>query len=282
MKYVPTNIANAELDIARSAMLGAEFAVYITATQAILLGQVNLTASGTGVWVPQPGAAISVRTAMDVCIVPITPISSSAPVEITLTGTDTTASPVAITMKATFSPPARSGNQSANFARGFAQDMAVAASPSNTGLVEAIDAVQTPTIVGGGINQSFRVYQLPEQSDYELIVASTDIKFNAKDRQAKGIDAGMVSDYWVKMGKSLPGELSIGSKFVGFSEGLARYSGQKCTVMLLALKEQLTATDRLVFTGWTAANKPSAPEGDGEITQTAEGKYVDHLFFIAH
>ena len=229
---------------------------------------------------------LNFRTKMDICIAPTTTIASTVPVQITLTGHDTTSvTPIAIKVAATFAPPARSGNQSANFARGFAQDLTVTdaagGGSTNNGKVGTITAVQTPTIVGGGVNQTFRVYQLPEMSDYELIIAQTDINFNAKDRQAKGIDAGMVTDYWVKLGKSLPGELSIGSKFIGFSEGLARYSGQKCTVMLTALKDGLVTTDNLVFTGWTSANKPKAPEGDGEITQEAAGKYVDHLFFVA-
>ena len=268
MKYLPGSIADANLDVARSAMLGGEFAVYVTAKQAILLGQVNLTGTGTGTWTPQPGANIESRAAQDLQIVSITPIQSTVPVQITLTGHDTTAvTPVAINLHATFSPPARSGNQSANFGRGFATDLAVASSPTNTGLVATIDATQTPTIVGGAINQSFRVYQLPELADYELIDATMDINFNAKDRAAIGIDAGLERDRWVKLGKSLSGELSIGSKFKGFSEGLPRYGGQKCTVMLVALKEQLTTTDHLVFTGWTAANKPKAPEGEGEVTQ---------------
>jgi hypothetical protein len=65
MKYLPGAISDANLDVARSAMLGGEFAVYVTAKQAILLGQVNLTGSGAGVWVPQPGASIESRTAQD-------------------------------------------------------------------------------------------------------------------------------------------------------------------------------------------------------------------------
>ena len=43
MKYIPGSISSANIDVARSAMLGAEFAVYVTAKQANLLGQINLT-----------------------------------------------------------------------------------------------------------------------------------------------------------------------------------------------------------------------------------------------
>jgi hypothetical protein len=286
MKYLPASITDEFLETARSAMLGGEFAVYVTSRQAIPLGQVTLTAASIGTWTPQPGATIATRTLQDVAIVPITPIVSASVVSITLVGKDATAvTPIDIKMVAVFNPPARSGNQSYSFGRGFAMDMTVSdasgGGSTNDGKVASITAVQTPTIVNGSTNMKFRVYQLPELADYELIGATTDINFNAKDRVAIGIDAGMERDRWVKLGKSLSGELTIGSKFIGFSEGLARYGGQKCTVMLKALMEELTTTDHLVFTSWTASNKPKAPEGEGEVTTEATGKYQDHLFFIA-
>ena len=151
----------------------------------------------------------------------------------------------------------------------------------NTQLFSALTAVQVPTVVGGGINQSFRVYQLPEQADFDLIEAQMEVDFNTKDRVAKGIDAGMESDYWVKRGKAAPGDLSIGAKFKGIVDGMARYSGSKCTAMLLGKKEGQTTVDRLVFTQWVGAVKPKLPEGDGEATSESAGKFVDHLFFVA-
>lgn len=356
MKYLPSAIVDAELDIARAAYFGGEFGVYMTQVAAVNLGQVDLSAAGVGSWTPNQGSSIRVGGG-DLQIVPITPINSSVPVQITLAGLDTSGSPAPIAMTATFAAPARAGNQSANFARGFAQDLTVipkvthsatyavatnvativtqeahgyistqhvdtsgftvtalnvsnvaitvidphtftyAATHADVGttadtggiitphgttqLVSSITASQTPTIVGGGNNQSFRVYQLPAVTDYELIQATMEIDFNTKDRPAKGIDAGMESDFWVKRGKSQPGELSIGSKFRSFTDGMARYSGQKCTCMLLGLKEGQTTVDRLVFTQWVGAIKPKLPEGDGEATQESAGKFVDHLFFIA-
>jgi hypothetical protein len=283
MKYLPSAIVDQELDIARAAYFGGEFAVYMSQRQAILLGEVALTAAGEGTWTPNAGASIP-ATGADLAIVPITPINSEDAVEISLTGHDTTAAtPLVVIAHAKFSPPARAGNQSFNFARGFAQDMEQKHTGvgTPTGLFGALDATQTPTIVGGGANQKFRVYILPEATDYELIQATTEIDFNTKDRPAKGIDAGMESDFWVKRGKAQPGELTIGSKFRSFTDGMARYSGQKCTCMLVGLKEGQSLVDRLVFTQWVGAIKPKLPEGDGEATQESAGKFVDHLFFIA-
>ena len=354
MKYVPNGVVSTELDIAKAAYFGGEFMLYMSFTPAILLGQVDLSATGAGTWTPSAGSAMRAAGG-DLQIVPITPVQSAEAVVITLAGLDTSGVPAAVTATATFAPPARAQNQSFNFARGFAQDMvlnprvttatsraiagnvATITSPAhgysvgqhvtltgfglaaynlvnvaitavttntfsfalvhadeattpdtgtitpvgNTQLFSSLTAVQTPTVAGGGINQSFRVYQLPEQADFELIEAQMEVDFNTKDRVAKGIDAGMESDYWVKRGKAAPGDLSIGAKFKGVVDGMARYSGSKCTAMLLGKKEGQTTVDRLVFTQWVGAVKPKLPEGDGEATSESAGKFVDHLFFVA-
>jgi hypothetical protein len=353
MKYLPSAVVSAQLDIARAAYFGGEFAVYMTQVPAVNLGQIDLSAAGVGTWTANPGSSINVAGS-DLQIVPITPINSSAALSIVLAGLDTSGTPAAISLTATFAPPSRATNQTFNFARGFAQDLTVnpkvthsttralasnvatitspnhgyltgqhvtttlfgvsaynvtnvaitvvdantftyAATGSNesttadtTGTITPVGTTQLvssitglTSVTNGGPLQSFRVYQLPAVTDYELIQASTEIDFNTKDRPAKGIDAGMESDFWVKRGKAMPGELSIGSKFRSFTDGMARYSGQKCTSMLVGLKEGAVLSDRLVFTQWVGAIKPKLPDGDGEATMECAGKFVDHLFFVA-
>jgi len=149
----------------------------------------------------------------------------------------------------------------------------------SSGQVGSITGLQS--VVGGGINQNFRIYQLPQATDYVLIEPTTEIDFNTKARVAKGVDSGMESDAYVKRGKSLPGELTIGSKFKDMIEGMARYAGQKCTAMLVGYKDGQVLGDRLVFAQYTSTVKPKLPEGDGEAMIEATGKFVDHLFFIA-
>jgi hypothetical protein len=353
MKYLPSAVANSQLDIARAAYFGGEFAVYMSQVPAINLGQIDLSAASAGAFTANPGSSIQTGGS-DLQIVPITPINSTAALAVVLAGLDTSGTPAPITLTASFAPPSRATNQGFNFARGYAQDLTVnpkvthstqralntnvatITSPNHgystglhvtttlfgnpsynvtnvaitvvdgntftyaaTGTNEATTADTTGTITpvgttqlvssitgltsvtNGGPLQSLRVYQLPAQSDYELIEASTEIDFNTKDRVAKGIDAGMESDFWVKRGKAAPGELSIGSKFRSFTDGMARYSGQKCTCMLVGLKEGAVTGDRLVFTQWVGAVKPKLPDGDGEATIECAGKFVDHLFFVA-
>jgi hypothetical protein len=136
-------------------------------------------------------------------------------------------------------------------------------------------------IVGGGQNQIYDVYQLPEAADYTLIPATMDVDFNTKSRKAVGIDAGMEADFWIKRGKSQPGDLRVGSKLQSFAEGLARLDGFKGTLMAVGLKDGQVIGDRLIWTEAVLNVDPKLPDGLGEATISASGKFSNHGFFVA-
>jgi hypothetical protein len=356
MKYLPGAIAAANLDTVNAPYLGGEWAVYMTQVQAILLGEIDLSAAGVGTWTPHNGAAMTAAGG-DLQITPITPIASSAALQVTLTGLDTTTPTAsAVTATATFAPPARSANQTFNFPRGYALDLTLnpsvlmatqrsrttnvatitvpnhdyttgqavtttlfggtgynltdvtitvvdanhisfastganeAVTADTTGtitpvgvttLFSAINAVQTPTIVNGGTNQKLRVYQLPNTTDWVLIEPTTEVDFNTKSRAAKGINSGLEADAYVKAGMSNAGDLTINGNFKSLSEGMARFDGQKCTCMLVGVKDGVATEDRIVFVNYRPVVKPKLPVGDGEVMADATGKYVDQLFFVA-
>ncbi len=127
----------------------------------------------------------------------------------------------------------------------------------------------------------FALYALPVLTDYTLIGCVRDFDFNTKSRMAKGIDCGMESDAFVKRGKTQPGEITVGDKLKGFAEGLMRFDGLKCTLMAVGIKDGQVTGDRLVFTQFVPTCKVKLPEGDGEATSDAIGKFVEHLFFVA-
>jgi hypothetical protein len=263
MLYVPSSIPAASLDVAAAPYLGGEFNVYLTAVAAILIGEVNLTAAGAGAYTDNGATAIvaqSPSTGADLQLVALTPLISTATCIIKLAGLNDAGTPVTQDGTATFAPPARAANQSKTFGRGIATDLVAATKFTTiTGL-----ALATP-ITGGAANVRFGLFQLPVQADYSLVGCTTDINFNTKSRQAKGIDCGMETDAFIK----------------GFAEGLARFDGLKTTCMLVGLKDGQETCDRLVFTEWVPNIKPRFPEGDGEATIDAEGKFAEHAFFIA-
>lgn len=279
MQYVPPAIAATDLDIVESGYFGGEFGLYITTVPAVVLGQIDLSAAGAGTFTVHNGASIKTGGA-DLQLVAITPVLSTVAVALELATMDNSGPPaVAMNATATLQPPSRAKNQSFNFARGTATDFVPATAGKKISSITGL-ATGTP-VTGGDANQSYSVVQLPEQTDYELIAAVKDIDFNTRSRQAKGINAGMESDYWIKRGMTQPGELTIGSKLQSFVEGMMRYDGLKCTVMLVGLKDGQVTGDRLVFTEYVQTGKPRLPEGEGEAEIPSTGKFKEVLYFFA-
>lgn len=275
MLYNPPAVPAADLDITLSGYFGGEFGIYMSAKAAVHIGDVVLTAATVGTWVPNPAVTFPF-SATDLQVVATTPILSSSNVVITLAGLDNSGTPVAMNGTATFAPPARATVATPNFERGIATDL-VPATP--TKMFTSITGIGT--IVGGGPNQTYAVYALPLQTDYQFIVATKDFDFNTRSRQAKGIDAGMESDFWIKRGKTQPGELTIAAKLASFVDGMARFDGLKCTVMAVGIKDGQDTCDRLVFTQFVQTIKPRLPEGDGEAELPATGKFKELLMFYA-
>lgn len=161
------------------------------------------------------------------------------------------------------------------------------ASTADSGTIAAVIGTKVTSVTGlisvanGAANMVFGVYQLPEQADYVLIEPTMEIDFNTKGRMAKGIDSGMNTDAYIKLGKAAPAELTIGSKLKDFVNGLPRFDGQFVTAMLKSVKDGSLTEEQLVFTGYCPTVSPKLPEGDGEATCEAKGKFTELLMFIA-
>lgn len=272
MKYLPAAVTGADVQLAKEPAFGGEYAVYITAKQATLLGTILFSAANAATFTAVNGVSLSAPA--DLAINALTPILSSSNLVVQITGQNTV--PTAMVGTVTFAPPSWADNQTPNFGRGFAFDVVPATNGqqynSLTGLVG---------VTGGRANIKLGVYQLPEQADYVLLGCTTDIDFNTKSRLPKGVDCRMEADAFVKAGKSQPGELKIDSKLFNLGDGMPRFDGLKTTVMLVGVKDGQLTGERLVFCGWHGTIKPRLPDGDGEAMVPTEGKFEDHAFFIA-
>jgi hypothetical protein len=277
MLYVPGQVAAADLDIAQAPYFGGEWAIYLATVAAVHIADIDLSAPTVGVLIDDPATTLpAAPTGANLVVVARTPVLSAANVVITLACMDNTGTPVAMNGVATFAPPARAANQSANFQRGYATDLVPAVVGKKFTAITSLT-----TIVGGDKNQEFSLYQLPELADYTFIGCTTDFKFNSKGRVAKGIDCGMESDKFIKRGKTQPGEASLDAKFKGFAESLARFDGQKTTLMAIGIKDGQVTTDRVVLTQFVPSVEINLPDGDGEAMQPAKGKFAEQLFFVA-
>ena len=278
MKYVPSSIAQADLDVSQAPYFGGEFAVYLSRVASYRVGVVDTTSSGTGTaanatYTATAGITLPVAGA-DLQLALTTELRSAVPLVVVFACLNETS--VVTTVTFTFATPARVSDLSSNFPRGYAVDGVVAIGSK----VKSITSLTGVT--GGDRNQRFTLYQLPEATDYVLVGSSTEKSFNTKSRKPVGIDQGMESDAFVKRGKTGKGECTIDSKFGTMVDRLIRFDGTKTTCMMVGIKEGQVTNDRLVFTQFVPGVTVDLPDGEGEaVEKAASCKYVDQLFFVA-
>jgi len=267
--FLPSAIATADLGIVEAPYFGGEWAVFASHTLAKRIGDIEQSASGTGVYTNNAAVAISAGV-RNLQIVATTYLRSGVATVVTLT----TAGPA--TMAATFAPPTRAVDQSFHFQRGYAQDLIPATAVDVTGMTALA------SIAGGDANCKFSIYELPDLTSFYQIGCTTDKNFNLKGRTAKGVDCGMETDAFIKRGKTKPAMLTISQKFKTFADGLARLDGGKVTALLVGLKDGQVTNERIVFVDWIPSLAGKLPDGEGEAMMDGEeGKYGEALIFVA-
>lgn len=274
MLYLPGSVT--DLETAEGPYLGGEWAVFLSAVPAVLIGTVTFTAAGAATYAANPGVSIA-EGGSDLQVVATNFVNSGAAVSIELACMDSSATPVAMNATATFSPVSRAANQTFNFPRGYATDLIVATAGKQITSITGLG-----TVTGGSPNSQFQIYQLPELTDYTLIPYTTDVNFPTRGRAAKGINWGMETDAFIKLGMSKAGDLTISSNFRGFADDLSRFDGQPCTAMLIGLKDGQIVGDRLVFVRYVPNLEIKNPAGEGEsMADASSGKYKELLMFVA-
>jgi hypothetical protein len=273
MQYQPVAAVVQQLDTIQEPYFGGEFGVYLTTVAALQIGIIFFNSAGNVTYTPNIAASLP-AAGNDLQLVAESPnqaLPTDPQVVIALTGTAATGG--ALTGSATFAQPSWAQVQGPQFSVGAALD--VSAGGTKWGSVASVAAT------GGSYGLTIGVWSLPQQTDYQFIGCTTEIDFNTKSRVAKGVDCRMVTDAFVKAGKSQPGELRIGTKMFSMKENMAPFNGLNVTAMLVGVKDGLIIGDRLMFVQYHPTIKPKLPDGDGEAMLDAEGKFVDHGFFVA-
>lgn len=274
MKYTPTTLGQDKLASLEAPYLGGEFLVFMTHKPVKEIAQIDFTAVGTATLTDN--AATSITTGgKNLQIVTSKPFySPGGNSVITLAVTDSADASVAAT--ATLSPPAWAANQSSSFGVGFGKDL-VAAGGDNP--IKTIASLTSVTY--GSEGAQLKIVELPELADYVQIGCIRGVSWNDRTPKSIGIDCGMISDAFVKAGKSMPGDLKISHKLKGWADGLARFGGHQATLMLVGVKDGLVMADRIVFANFRAGPRFDLPEGEGEATAEADGKFTDAFYFVA-
>lgn len=269
--YLPDPVSLSQLDALNGPYFGGEWEVWLSHDASHHLGTLVMTGADSATYFPNAATVLTPLVGEDIQIVCITPLRSDAACVITFEGLDTTG-----TMQSgqtAFNPPGWVGDQSFNFQRGVANDLlAPDRFTSITGLVG---------ITNGARNCAFDLYALPESESFVRVGCTSGVNFSDKSRQARGIDCGVETDAFVKLGRTSPGDLEIEGKFRSPQEGLSRFSGDKVTCKLIGVKEGQVTGDVLVFTQFVPNVSYSLPDGDDVVLVNCKGKFVELLMFSA-
>jgi hypothetical protein len=275
--YLPPTVTSAQLDILREPYFGGEWNIYFSHLAAKRIGGIVMSAPAVGVYTDDPATALTAVTGEDIQVVCVSPLSSTVNTVITLACLDNTVTPISMNGVATFAPPGWVNDQSKNFEVGYATDLIPA-----VGGKKYTSVVSLTSIVGGSANCAFDLYTLPVfPTDYFVSGCRGAMSFNDRSPTVKGVDCGMVTDAFIKAGKTQPAELNIEFKLRSLADGLPRVLGRKLTVLAVGIKSNQVTADQIVFTGFRPSGNFDHPDGDEPSMVRCAGKYETMLMFSA-
>lgn len=258
MGYAPANITASDYSVAQAPTFGGEVDVYISPGEAVRRGVVEITGATTGVFTKDSDPA-GTGNLVAALLTPLRGGSSDISVQL---GTSSAG-------KATFKVPGYAKNDARVWQPGFAVDMSDLATSGTFGnlAVSGAHADSKGAKVG--------IFELPAAGTFKLVGCTTDKGWTTKSRMPVAIACGMNGSAFTKPGRSEPGEINVTAKHVSFADGLARFDGVGCTVMMKSIKEGTLELERTYLMGVRLQVNPSAGDGEDEATDAASGVYED-------
>jgi hypothetical protein len=274
MKFAIPAIAAEDLDLAASAMIGAESLLSVAWGDAMSVGTLDQTGASTGSFTAE--SAYDDSVVQDMIIVADNGLLSSAQIEVTFDVHYEPGPPgTAGTAKGTFTPPSYALNQGFNFPVGFAVDLTVQGAGNSAKKILTIDGVNA--IAGGRAGNRWRVFVLP--SDFQFVACAMDKNPGLPSPKAVPIACGYDASRWIKKGRSEVPTLECSAKYTSYGDGLMRMNGHRVTAMIEAVKDDRLLTERAIFIGWRPTVTARHGDGDTEDEARATGNYETACIF---
>jgi hypothetical protein len=276
MGLAPTTLTVDEHRIALKPTLGIEKVVLISSQHALELGELEIMAANSGQWTPDP-VNVPDTDGQDIIAVVTSPTGldgDAANVVLAITGTKPPTG--AITLSATFKPPAYARDASKVFEIGYAVDCIEAGGA----LVKTITGVTVSTAPALARGTIIKLYAMPALATFTQVGCATDVRWTSKSAVPVSIACGPNGTAFSKPGRSGQSSLTLNGKLFGFGDGLAKYDGRTCTVLIKIVKESKVDTDHLFFLESTLKVGPDLPD-EGEATIAGEGVFEEAAFLVA-
>jgi hypothetical protein len=249
----PAPIANADHVIAQTPALGGEYEAFLTSKQSRLLVSFFCTAddsSGETTFFQLP----STTPGPILAVVRNEIRGATAAVGVTYCG-----------ITATFTPPLYARNQGFDFPACKAIEL--------LGTLTTPDITSVPVVTNAKRGTKIDIIEMPALADFIKVGATNSEKIKMPMSTSKNIANRMDSSYWTTQGKTEIGTLEIEGLDFGVDDGLARFGGVKCQVMLRLNREDLINTRHEFYLDWTPSIDRNNPEQDGEAKVTASGMF---------
>ncbi len=250
----PASVASTDYPTVQTPVLGGEKEVYVSTQPSRILGTALVTDdSGTidykyvNVPTNSPGPILAVAAGSGILQTSATTITYAG-----LTGS--------------FTPCGYATNQGFNFPIGRAVEL--------TGTYVAPNSSSVPTAASTLLRGSkFTLIEFPLLNTFHLAGCTNNRSIKVPGRMTKSIPCGMEAAEWTTPGRTQIGSLEVTGLNQGIDNGLGRYTGVKCQVMLVTLREGRIITQRDFCTDWTPTVTESDPEGDSESTMSATSEF---------
>lgn len=259
-------IANDDLDIAASAILGLEKRVFYALEDVIAVGEVSQSAAD-GTLSADP-TFVADAAGLDMQVSLLNAVKSDVSIVLTFGVTFDDASTGTAT--ATFVAPDWARDQSFNFPIGLAVDL-IGTGYDSDKKIKTIDSLDS--LAGGSAGARYGIISAPDEADYIQLPCVKNVNPMPPTSESVPIPCGYQAARWTKKGREATPTLSITSADPGAIESLNRLNGFRVTIKLEIVKDDRIMTSRQIYGGWRPKVTPTLPDGNGEAEVTAEGPY---------
>lgn len=279
--WQPAAVAAGDYQMARKPILGGEREVWVSPYEMWKMAEIYYAVAGSGVLtaddyntyanVAGTGSAVGA----DMAVVVKDYFETSAETSLDFLGTDSV--PASVSGVAVIKPPGYVANNLFSFTSGFAWD--VTSSSGNTWQTLGYNGARGGTIAA---KSALYIMNLPPLTTFKRVSCITSIEFASPMRPAIAIPCGMDgAGGGIKPGRTEQPTVALKAKDRGLADGLGRYGGKPCTILIKTVKEGFLTTENLFLGNCRFTVKPSSGDGNDEATVSVDGLYEYAAYFPA-
>ena len=278
MKCTPTAIQDEDLQTAIDPEIGGEKQLYVSMEPWQFLADVFQPQESSGVLTMNPLFNEEDAGPLDLQLL-VFNTGARSDENIVVTFDVTFADETEGQAAATFSIPARAGNQSTTVPAGMGADVN-AVDPANAGK-QIIAVNDIASVVGGDVGNRYKLVAMPDDATFSRVgfvtTAGLKLPISASVPIADGLDGSAA----IKRGRSEAGSMAAKAGYIDYLNGLARVNGLFVSAKIEVWKDERVLTERTYLDRWKAMANPDRGDGNTVVEADAQGNFQTFGIFTA-